>query len=65
VVEVRVYDANGRLVRRLASVGLAGGSHSITWDGRDDLGSSVAAGVYFVVLDADKDRARQKIVIIR
>jgi cytochrome c peroxidase len=65
VVEVRVYDANGRLVRRLASGGLAGGSHSITWDGRDDLGSSVAAGVYFVVLDADKDRARQKIVIIR
>ena len=47
-VRLVVYDAQGRSVRTL--VGGATqmpGSYSVTWDGRDDGGRPVAAGVYF------------------
>ncbi|MBN2464817.1 M28 family peptidase [candidate division WOR-3 bacterium] len=37
-----VYSATGRLVRRL------GAGSSLTWDGRDTNGASVAPGVYYV-----------------
>jgi hypothetical protein len=47
-VTLRVYDVHGRRVRTLSrgGSGLAGILH--TWDGRDETGSRVASGVYFV-----------------
>lgn len=45
-----VFDLAGRSVRALAPAGLAGGTHRIPWDGNDDLGRPVAAGVYLVRL---------------
>jgi flagellar hook assembly protein FlgD len=48
--DVTVFDASGRLVRRLASGVFPSGIRSVTWDGRDDRGESASAGVYFVRL---------------
>ena len=42
-----VYDPAGRLIRTLVDSRLPTGSHTITWDGRDQSGQIVAAGVYF------------------
>jgi hypothetical protein len=44
--EARVYDVRGRLVRSLGRGSLEAGAHAIPWDGRDDRGSVVPAGVY-------------------
>jgi hypothetical protein len=41
--DVEVIDASGRVVRRLPAAG-----PETTWDGRDDAGRDVAAGVYFL-----------------
>lgn len=41
--ELRVLDASGRLVRRLATSG-----GPVTWNGRDDSGNSAGAGIYWV-----------------
>ncbi len=41
--EVRVLDAGGRLVRRLATSGGA-----VRWDGRDERGTAAGAGIYWV-----------------
>jgi hypothetical protein len=49
---LRVYDVQGRLVRTLLDSYLAGGRRSVTWDGKDNGGSSVASGVYFLRLQA-------------
>lgn len=49
-VRMLVLDARGRLVRTLSVGTLATGPHAVTWDGRDDAGSSVGSGVYFVQL---------------
>jgi flagellar hook assembly protein FlgD len=46
-MELAVYDANGRLVRRLASGSLQPPVGGATWDGRDNVGRGVAGGVYF------------------
>jgi choice-of-anchor B domain-containing protein len=46
-VQLRIYDAAGRLVRVLADGPLAGGQHAIGWDGRDAAGVRVRNGVYY------------------
>jgi len=65
VARVALYDAAGRLVRVLAEGPLAAGQHSRSWDRRDQSGRPVAQGVYFLRLDAGRDRAHQKLVVIR
>ena len=45
---VRVFDVTGRTVRTLGARRFSSGVHRLEWDGRDDGGGSVAAGVYFV-----------------
>lgn len=50
-VSLLVYDVNGRRVRTLADdVSYPAGHHGVVWDGRDDAGARVAAGVYTVRL---------------
>lgn len=47
VVEVNVFDIQGRLVRTIATPRLSGGFHRVTWDGRDEAGRLVSPGAYF------------------
>lgn len=49
-----VYDAAGRLVRTLVDGQRGAGLHSVTWDGRDDMGRGAAAGVYLYRFEAGK-----------
>jgi flagellar hook assembly protein FlgD len=44
---VRLIDVTGRVVRKLADGELPGGAQPLTWDGRDDRGRAMPAGVYF------------------
>ncbi len=62
---VSVYDAAGRRVRTIVDGPLDGGRRDIVWNGRDDTGSAVAAGVYFVRLECDQIRRGRKLVLIR
>ncbi|MEK7315296.1 MAG: FlgD immunoglobulin-like domain containing protein [Candidatus Eisenbacteria bacterium] len=45
---VDVFDVQGRRVARVLSKSLVAGTASVVWDGRDNAGNEVAAGVYFV-----------------
>jgi hypothetical protein len=49
---VTVFDVAGRAVRTLASGPMDAGPHVLPWDGRDDRGRPVPAGVYFLRVDA-------------
>lgn len=44
--EVKIYDANGTLVRTLTGTGTDKGDNRVVWDGKDDQGASLAAGSY-------------------
>ena len=52
VADLRVYDAAGREVRALVHESRAAGTYTISWDGNDERGQRVRAGVYFVRLVA-------------
>jgi cytochrome c peroxidase len=55
-VTLGVYDVAGRLQRRLYRNASAGaGAYAIPWDGRDDQGRAVAAGLYFYRLETERD----------
>jgi hypothetical protein len=49
-VEVRVFDADGRLVRRLLTGRLVAGKHRTSWDLRDEAGGRVSSGAYLVAI---------------
>jgi hypothetical protein len=60
---VRALDVSGRIVRTLQSGQSATGGHSVVWDGTDDQGKRVPAGVYILVLEAGGKMARAKVVL--
>jgi hypothetical protein len=45
-VSLTLYDVAGRRVRMLVDGAMPAGSHAVTWDGRDDGGRVVGAGIY-------------------
>jgi outer membrane protein assembly factor BamB len=59
-----VYDATGRLVRRLAS-GASGGEGTVTWDGLSESGDPVASGVYLVRMEVGSESTSRKVVVLR
>ena len=52
-VSLSVYDVLGRRVRQLWQGPLGAGSHRFTWDGRDEAGKAVAAGVYIYKVEVN------------
>jgi S-formylglutathione hydrolase FrmB len=65
-VEIAIYDIKGRLTRAVVDRTHAAGEHSALWDGRDDVGRSVAAGVYFAQMRVNGDAVDAgKIVMLR
>lgn len=59
---IEVYDVSGRRLRRLAlGAGVAG---VLRWDGRDDDGRRLPAGLYFARLTSGSLRAQARVVLI-
>lgn len=64
-LSLAVYDIQGRIVRRLASGRQAEGVTEIQWDGLDDGGRAVSAGIYFVKLAGPDFTAATRLVRVR
>lgn len=64
-VLLHVFDVQGREIARLFEGPRAVGSHTISWDGADDHGRMVAAGVYFMQLDAEGKSLTHKVLRVR
>ena len=60
-----IYDASGRAIRILARGTAAAGYHSVEWNGRDDAGRAVPAGVYFARLQTEGQSLTQRLLHIR
>ncbi|MEZ4649425.1 MAG: FlgD immunoglobulin-like domain containing protein [Candidatus Eisenbacteria bacterium] len=61
-VRLAVYDASGRQVRSLVSGTQTAGSHSIEWDGRNDSGTVLPAGVYLDRLETEGTTSERKML---
>ncbi len=65
-ISLKIYDSSGRIVKsfNLASDLLPLAS-VVTWDGTDNFGKQVPAGVYFVKLENSTNWASKKIVKLK
>ncbi len=63
--ELSVYSVDGRLVRTLVSGEAGPGQVDLTWDGRDNSGSRVGNGLYFMRLTAAGETRHGKLVVLR
>lgn len=64
-VSLAIYDVAGRRVRSLFAGQADAGIYRAEWDGQDDLGQSVAAGIYYVRLSSSTEQRSQRVVLIR
>jgi hypothetical protein len=63
-VSVRVYNVTGQVVRTLvANKPVSAGTHSVVWNGRDNVGRHLSSGVYLIRL-ATPDKAITKRVTL-
>lgn len=62
---LRVYRADGTLVRTLARSTGGPGVLDFTWDGKDDGGAPVGSGLYLFELRSDRARRVTKAVLLR
>ena len=69
-VTLAIYDMNGGIVRRLA-LGYQGAgmyhsrNRAVYWDGQNQLGESVASGLYFYTLTAGEFTATRRMLILK
>jgi len=63
-VSLRIYNVAGQLVKTLVDGTMEAGSHELSWDGTNNLGSSVASGVYFYKINAGNDYENMKKMVL-
>lgn len=65
IVDLRIYDAAGRAVRRFLLGHRNAGTHDVVWDGLDDDGSEVGSGTYFVRVVHETGTETRKVSLVR
>lgn len=61
--ELCVYNLRGQKVKKLMSGRVEPGSFSYTWDAKDEAGSTVASGIYFLRLKAEGHKPLSRKII--
>ena len=64
-VDIKIFDMNGKLVRTLLSKEHSKGHHNINWDGTNNRGQLVSAGIYLYTLHSDKFIHTKKMILLK
>ena len=64
-VSLKVYNLMGQEVETLVAGRKEAGSHTVSWDARDESGRPVPGGVYFLRLVADGQSLTRRAVVLR
>ena len=65
IVDISVFNSRGEHVRTIHSGALNAGIHRSTWDGKNDNGLDVSAGLYFARISSIDEHAGVKMLLIR
>ena len=65
LISINIYDVTGRKVKSLIGENQVAGYRSITWDGTNNLGQSVSAGMYIYIIQAGQYRESRKMVLLK
>ena len=63
-VRLEILDVGGCRVRTLAAGACGAGAHTVRWDGRDEHGARLAAGVYWARLAAGEETRTRRVVLL-
>ena len=64
-IMLNVYDINGRLISTLADDTFDTGYHSFVWNGLDQSGNKVSAGIYFYSLQTNEMTLTKKMILMK
>ena len=65
VVEADIYSLTGERIKTLLVTTLLAGIHNLVWDRRDQKGTKVGAGTYFIRVRVGKKEAIRKVTILK
>jgi hypothetical protein len=64
-VTLRIYNVAGQLVCTLHDGVMDAGRYTLTWDGKNNRGASVASGIYFYKMETRSFNKTRKLVVLR
>ena len=64
-VRIIIYDVLGRKIKSLINTEQSAGFHSLRWDATNDIGESVAAGMYLYTIQAGEFRDTKKMILLK
>ena len=65
VAKIHIYDVLGRSIKTLKNEFHIPGAYSVNWNGKDDRGQKVSAGVYFYRLSTDGFTKTNKMILLK
>ena len=65
LVNITIYDIMGRSIRLLVNSNQTAGYRSIRWDGTNNLGEGVSAGMYIYTIQTGEFRQARKMVLLK
>ena len=60
-----IFGIDGRVINTLVSGEMGAGTHTSIWNGTDNSGNAVSAGVYYYRLQTDTEQLVRKAVLLR
>ena len=64
-INIAIYGLKGNHIRKVINKELSPGEYVMTWDGRDDLGRTTPAGIYFLSANDGHLLQTRKMVLIK
>ena len=64
-VEISVYNIKGQKVTKLVDKHFENGSHTVTWNGKDNNNKYVSTGIYFYKISAGRSSAMKKMLLLK
>lgn len=64
-VKLEIFNVIGQKVKTLLNQKMAAGAHRAVWDGLDDAGQAVGAGIYYYRLSTNQNVSTRKMVLLK
>jgi len=65
MVQLKIFNSLGEEVRTLVNKEQPSGRYEVSWDGKDNNNSNVAAGVYFYQLNSNDNAQTKKMIMLK
>jgi len=60
-----IYNTKGQKVKTLINKTMSGGTHTVNWNGTDEMGNSVSSGIYMYRLQSDEFSSNRKMILMK